>query len=403
MKTLKKSQIKSLITRYLLLSFLIAVVTSVSITTYVLFLDSHGMNPWQINLINSAFMATIILMEMPTGSFADKFGRHRSISVSFFLVTLGLSTYYLSKSFEMFIVAEILTGLALTFSSGALEAWLVDSLKFHGLVHLKFKLFRKEIYFVSAGVIIGSLTGSYLGNYNLAWPWILGALISFLAGIYSLTIKEDYNENGYKTPKNGLLKQIKIACSHGFNNRHIVSYMFLGSIFNLAIQAINMQWTLIFRDKYLMEVKYLGWMFVFVALIASLGGTLSKYSLRLFKDEKKTLAFTQILTSLFIIVLALANGLITALSFFFLHELTRSLFKPIKQSFLNDHIQSETRATVLSLDSMMVKVGSFIGLLASGWIAKNYSIETAWFSSGLFLLVALLIFLWPRKKNKNGP
>jgi len=397
MKTLKKLSCISVANNYLILSFLIMLAASFSFATYIPFLVNRAMDLWQINVINSFFMGTIILMELPTGSFADKFGRHRSVTLSCFLMTLGLLVYFFSENFWIFVAAEVIIGLAKTFASGALEAWLVDSLNAQGLGHLKEKLFRQEAYFSSSGIILGSLMGSYVGNSDLAWPWLMGASLSLLIGLYSLTLKEPYHNPEKKRVKESLTKQIQIAWGHGFSNRSLVSFMVLGAILAVSVQALNMQWTIVFQKQYGLEIKYLGWIFTAIALSASLGGHLSKYSRRLFKDENKSLAFTQIITALMIIVLTQISGLATTISFFLLHELSRGAFKPLKQSFFNNHLVAETRATVLSLDSMITKIGSLIGLLLSGFIANTYSIQIAWLASGLFLLGASLYFFLPKR------
>ena len=401
MKTSKKLSCVSVANNYLILSFLITLAASFSFATYIPFLVNRAMNLWQINVINSFFMGTIILMELPTGSFADKFGRHRSVTLSCFLMVIGLLVYFLSENFWIFIAAEVIIGLAKTFASGALEAWLVDSLNAQGLGHLKEKLFRQEAYWSSMGIILGCLIGSYVGNSNLAWPWLMGAIISLIIGLYSLTLKEPYHNPETKRVRESLVKQIKIACGHGFNNRNLVSFMILSAVLAISVQALNMQWTVVFQNEYGMEVKYLGWIFSAIALTASLGGHLSKYSRRLFKDENKSLAFTQVITALMIIILTQISGLVTTLSFFLLHELGRGAFKPLKQSFFNNHLVSETRATVLSLDSMITKIGSLIGLLLSGFIANTYSIKIAWLASGLFLLGASLYFFLPKKTTET--
>ncbi|MEI6528961.1 MAG: MFS transporter [Candidatus Falkowbacteria bacterium] len=401
MKTLKNLSSSSAGRTFLILSFLIMFSVSFSFATYIPFLVARGMNLWQINVINCFFMATIILMEMPTGSFADKFGRHRSITLSCFISAAATLTYFCANSFWIFILAEIIAGLGKTFSSGALEAWIVDSLKAEGLIHQKEKLFRQETYFCSAGVIIGSLTGSYIGNYNLAWPWLASALLSFLVGLYSLRLKESYHDPALKRVKTGLIKQIKIGWQHGFNSRKIISFMILGAVLALSIQALNMQWTIVFQKSYHLETKYLGWIFIGIALSDAWGGNLSKYSRRFIKDESRSLAFTQVLTALVIIVLTQISGLAATLSFFFLHEMTRGAFKPLKQSYFNDQLLSETRATVLSLDSMINKIGSLFGLLISGYLANTFSIHLAWLASGIFLLTASLIFILPKRPATN--
>lgn len=403
MKTLKKTSNSSAGRTFLILSFLIMFSASFSFATYIPFLVERGMDLWQINVINCFFMATIILMEMPTGSFADKFGRHRSITISCFISAAATLTYFLADCLWLFVIAEIIAGLGKTFSSGALEAWVVDSLKAEGLMDQKEKLFRQETFFCSAGIIVGVLTGSYIGDYNLAWPWLASAAMSFMVGIYSLRLKENYHDPTLNVIKPSLIGQIKIAWRHGFASRKIINFMILGAILALAIQALNMQWTIVFQKDYHLETKYLGWIFIGIALADTCGSSLSKYCRRLIKNESQSLALTQIFTALMIIVLTQISGLTATLSFFFLHEMSRGAFKPLKQSYFNDQLLSETRATLISLDSMINKIGSVIGLLISGYLANTYSINTAWLVSGIFLLLASLFFFLPKRSvfSKN--
>lgn len=398
MKTSKKSLATSVSRTFLTLSFLIMLSVSFSFATYIPFLVNRAMNLWQINVINCFFMATIILMEMPTGSFADKFGRHRSITISCFLSGAGALTYFFADCFWLFIFAEVIAGIGKTFASGALEAWVVDSLKAKGLANEKDKLFRQETFYSSAGAIIGSLAGSYAGDYNLTLPWLMSAALSVSVGLYSLTLTEPYHDSSIKRENIGLVTQIRLACQHGFSNRSLVGFMVLGAVLALAIQALNMQWTIVFQKDYHLETRYLGWIFIGIALFQALGGYLSKYSLRWVNNGSKSLAITQIITAIMIICLTLVSGLVGTLCFFFLHELSRGAFKPLKQSFFNDQLLSETRATVLSLDSMINKIGSLIGLLVSGFLANTYSINIAWLISGLFLLIVSLFFFIAKKQ-----
>lgn len=386
---------------YLLISFLLSLTSSFCFVTYVPFLIEHNMNLWQINVINSFFMATIILMEMPTGSFADKFGRHRSLALSCFLLALSYFSYQGANSFWLFIIAEIIAGISKTFASGALEAWMVDSLILQKKLHLKQRIFNLESYFVSAGTIIGSLSGAYVGNFNLSWPWFLGGVFAAALGIYSLALKEtdrDLNESKIIRSFHG---QIKNSWKQGFANSQLTIIMVLGATLALSVQAINMQWTIFFQRQYNLETKYLGWIFVAIALTQAGGASLVKYSLRFAKSQTGILALTQILTAILIIILTQISGLTITLSFFLMHEVSRGLFKPLKQSFFNDHLISANRATSLSLDSMITKVGSLVGLLISGLIAETWSIKIAWLCSGIFLLLTAVWFIYQHKKTST--
>jgi sugar phosphate permease len=75
----------------------------------------------------------------------------------------------------------------------------------------------------------------------------------------------------------------------------------------------------------------------------------------------------------------------TALVFFLLHEVLRGVFGPIKDAYLHDNIPSEVRATVVSFESLAHHVGGAIGLMVTGFVAKQYGIPAAWLLSGIAL------------------
>jgi len=95
-------------------------------------------------------------------------------------------------------------------------------------------------------------------------------------------------------------------------------------------------------------------------------------------------------------VLAVACGLLTnffvVVSLYLLYGVAVGLALPVKQAYLNAHIPSAQRATVLSLDSMFASSGGVVGQTAWGWVARTRSIGTAWAWSGLTLLLAIPLY-----------
>lgn len=396
MKKLINNQVVAI---YLTFSGLFTFALAFFFATYAPFLVEKGMNLWQINVINSFFMLFIILAEMPTGSFADRFGRHHSITISCFLFMISFLVYYFSKSFWLFILAEVIGAIAQTFISGAAEAWLVDSLKARGEFHLKEKVFRRELNSKAVGTMFGCVFGSWLGDINLSWPWLATAFFMFIAGIFSLIfIKENYrNETGEKV-KLGLNHQIKEACHYGLKNKELLYVMSFGAIIACSVQALNMQWPLVFKNSFNFSSSYLGYLFVFISVSVALGGKFSKRFKNWFKNDKLLLVIPQLVTAIAIIVVSRVNGVFMVTSVFLLHEFGRGMFTPIKQDYMNNRIESKNRATILSLESMFVKLGALIGLIVSGFIASGFGISSAWLISGIFLFFGVIIFFMITKK-----
>src|SRR6185369_4258736 len=98
---------------------------------YVTFLIHNGLNLFQVNLVNAIFFLTLFLCEIPTGAFADIFGRKTSFVAACGMLCASMFVYGSSHTFFGFVLAEMLGAVGTTFRSGAFQAWLVDSLKHH--------------------------------------------------------------------------------------------------------------------------------------------------------------------------------------------------------------------------------------------------------------------------------
>lgn len=385
---------------YLGLNCLIALGMSFFFVTYVPFLEEKGMNLLEINIINAFFMIFVVLSEMPTGSFADNFGRNRSLSIACLLLSLGFFIYFFSSSFLVFIIAEIMLAFGHTFYSGALEAWMVDSLTIRGEKQLISKVFMYEPTFKSIGLITGVLIGSYLGEFNLSLPWIVSALLMFVIFILSLFLRENYKVlKSASSEKHNLVKEVKTAWNYGIMNKDLLFVMFFGACLTFSVQALNMQWPLVFKNEHGFNSFQLGWLFVGMAISLSIGAHLS-YKLKKLLNEKQAIIIPQIITAIAIIACSYVSLTNAMISFFLIHELGRGIIRPLQQEFINNRLQSKNRATLLSLNSIFTRGGALLGLLFSGIIAEAATISIAWFLSGLILLLIVIFFsLYFKKKE----
>lgn len=121
-----------IINQYLILTGLFNLGTSMAVATYVTFLMWRGLDLFQVNLVNVVFFTTMFFFEIPTGAFADRYGRKKSYVIACFLFSMGEIVYSLSYTMTGFICAEMLAGIGRTFANGAFHAWFVDTLKYHG-------------------------------------------------------------------------------------------------------------------------------------------------------------------------------------------------------------------------------------------------------------------------------
>jgi MFS family permease len=126
------------------------------------FRDWGGVPLGRILLLNAWFMAWNFLLEVPTGSVADRFGRKASLCLGTGLGALGTLVYVSAPRFEVFLLAEIVFALSWTLNSGADEALLYDSLAAEGRAAEAPRAFARLESCKLAGIVAGALCGSVL-------------------------------------------------------------------------------------------------------------------------------------------------------------------------------------------------------------------------------------------------
>ena len=91
--------------------------------------DERGLSLAQITLLEVPLFLLIVLIEVPTGAIADRFGRKVSLMLASAILALAMFVYGIATSYPLILVSNLAWGLAFTFRSGADTALLYDSLQ----------------------------------------------------------------------------------------------------------------------------------------------------------------------------------------------------------------------------------------------------------------------------------
>lgn len=160
------------------------------IPVIVLFYESQGLSIAQAVLLKAILSAAIFVGEIPSGYFADQFGRKNSLVLGASLWLVGWLIYCTQGSFSWFAWAEILTGLGGSLISGADSAIAYDSL-------LALNRTEKYAAWEGKGVAIMGITeavcglmGAWVAQWDLRYPFYLQTLcIGAYLGL-ALTLRE---------------------------------------------------------------------------------------------------------------------------------------------------------------------------------------------------------------------
>ncbi|MFW0862642.1 MAG: MFS transporter [Candidatus Komeilibacteria bacterium] len=383
---------KKIIRQYMWLTSIDHLFMGLHTAIYVTYLLSNGLDLLQVNLVNVAFMVSVFILEIPTGAIADLFGRKVSFVSSSVVMALGFIWYGITDNFVGFVIAEITIALAVTLTSGAFRAWLVDSLQYHSWPGELSDVFRLEGRCRNVATLLGGLIGAYIGAVSLSLPMIITGIgflgLAFLAAVI---VREDYF-----TPKK--LSEVKVwwnlkeiattSVSYGLKHKIVFMVITATTVFNLGFPAFNMYWQPQFSE-YLSNTEYLGYVWVFVVLTAMIGNELVRFFTKKFPRQKIGFVVIGLVVGLFMVVAAMSNTLSILVLGFMGHEMMRGLIRPYVDTTIQESIPSKTRATVDSFVHMIATGASGIGLVMSGLIAKYYSIDTAWLISGLIIILAM--------------
>jgi len=360
---------------------------------YVSFLISNGLDLFEINLVNLVFYVTLFLTEIPTGAFADVFGRKVSHITACALLAISMLVYGLSSSFIFFAVAESIGAVALTFSSGAFDSWFVDRIKHYGYNGKLDKAFARAGQIGRVCGIASAYVGAALADINMVIPWFAASALFVVSGLVALFIKEEYFVRQKLSLTAGLRdmgKTIQSSLCYCRDNLNVRFVIIITTIQLFVLQAPNMQWQPFFK-RWLSGQIGLGIIYVLISVSVLLGSFVAPWLLRKVRCERKTLLMTQSLIALGIILPVLSERFLPALLIFLVHEFARGIFDPIKKSYLHQNITQKERATIQSFESMAHHLGGAGGLLISGLLAKSFGISVSWVVVGMALLLGSLL------------
>ncbi len=354
------------------------------------------------------FSITIFLFELPTGGFADKYGRITIYRISRIIYMISLFVLLIFNSIISLFFAMFLYGISRALSSGTMEAWYVDM---HEKINQSDEL-TKSMSIVAgvapAAIGIWTLLGGIIpdlnitfdslnlyGSYNLN---ILIAILAILLHLFlSIILFKDSPSQSKKETVEEYFKNLITIFKKSNSLKYLIGISFFLGIGLCAIESFwqpKVQQVSPNSPSFILGV--LATFYFFAASIGSLFSTkLTKYL-----GEKKTLFFMKFLHGIALIGLSYSASLlgftIGFISIFIFHG---ALNGP-HQTLLHKSIPSEYRSSFLSIDSLSLQLGGGLASLILGWIAQYNSISLVWQIAGVCIILSSLLYL-PIKKTEE--
>jgi MFS family permease len=337
----------------------------------------------QMGFLVSASLTAVLLFEIPTGSFADIYGKKTSIIIGSFVSLIGLGFLAFGSDFAAFAVGFLLLGIGRSFRSGAENALLYDWLSSVEKQHEYTKhQSRLQAAFVAIDIISGSV-GFLLFGLNVRLPFIISFASMVLVIIVQFTLREIATgarprESAFTIYADQIREGLRIVARSqilmwlmGFTLIYSLANLFFGSALNLP---------------FLQEVK--GFTTNQLAIMGLIWNVIQTVSLFFVSHAEAKMGPSisifaiVILTPLLFLGLLLSKNFILSSIFIGLYYSSMSFREVIIDAYLNARISSQYRATVLSIASMIVSSLAIFTLPVLGSLVDRSSL-----TAGLWLLV----------------
>jgi MFS family permease len=345
------------------------------IAIMVVYLQRRGLSLSQIYSLIAVYYGSVVLLELPTGAIGDHFS-HRLAAVSGYFLTAGMFfALGFSGGYWYYLAALLVGSLGMTLVSGNDTASLFA-------LSSDFKQDQSQVKFWVAVVqVISTALGSILLRVSLALPFWINGLFMLAAGFFMISARSLPQNRSAGHPVATLARAMQYAVSHATVRRVLVLVGALGAFF------LGIKW---FFNPMLQGLHIpLGWWgsLIGFTLIAPLAG------IWFYRRERKQLPLW-----------ALTVGFAAVVGFFGLTSIglwplvalymAMAIYGYLDTSLsvrLNAAIQITERASILSVASLLQRLGTSIYIPIAGLVLGKSSLETVMLGTA----GALILFMVP--------
>ncbi len=199
-------------------------------------------------------------------------------------------------------------------------------------------------------------------------------------------------EEPYKPTKKFNIKNYFKHLKEGFvyfSKSPYIKYIALLSLFVSAAISISLSMSSVYFEKILIPVSFIG-ILAFVASMVTAFSSKKAHALEKFFGERKSLILIQLLA---IVALFLIASLVPYYGYllYLIIPFISGFSGVILGDYVNHHIKSSHRSTVLSINGMFSNFGIFILFPLVGFLEDSYGFSNSFLIFGAIVLLGLFI------------
>lgn len=347
--------------------------------------DEIGLSLTEILSLQVFFSAASVVMEYPSGYISDRLGYRWALIVACLFGLAGWSLYLVADTFFGILLAELLLGVSYAFISGSDTALLFEILRAQGRVDLYTRCDGRMVGWAQGGEAAGALCAGLMYAHWPLLPFVAQIGVWIVALGLCLSLKEPKAESS--GPVASHLAEAVSVCKFAFRESPAIRGTILNGML-LGLASFYMVWLV---QPYMQECRVpLAWFgpaWAGANLVVALAASQSHRAERVFG-----LAGMQVFLFAMIIIAYLGLGATSAVGgflFYYLLTAMRGLQGPLMRSHLQILSHRGNRASILSLHSLVFRLGFVLTGPLVGLLADSQGLSVTFFYLAGFFAVAL--------------
>lgn len=369
------------------------------------FLRSLGYDATLMGLLSTVSSMTVLIAALPMGYLADMLGRKRSLVISGLLIGPSIILMVVFPSVTMLIIMNILMGVGSSLGSVTSGPFLMEN---------SGELERTYLFSISSGLrmaafSVGDWVGGYLptwfgGLFNVspvsttayAWAIAMAGALVIIAVIPRLLLKR----NTLPFEERSIFAPLSYAREHPGMLTKLLLPMFVTSIgAGLIMPFMN----IFFSKVHNQPDPVIGTMFAWGSLAMGVGLILAP-ALADRYGKIKVVVLTQGISIPFLILLGFSPVFSLSALAYYVRLTLMNMSSPIYQTFVMERVESESRATVASLNSMVHSFGRAFSPVISGWMQVNYGFGPPFIGTIILYVIAIVMyFMFFMRGHETAP
>lgn len=345
----------------------------------------------QIMLLQAWFGLWVMLLNIPTGAIADHIGRKKALILSALFHIAFVIVYTSTPNFYMFMLGEVIAAVSVSLLAGAQEALVYDTMKNAKEEKKSKKVFGNLYIAFLLGIMFAAPAGSIIAaKFGLRAPMLLMTIPFSIAAIIALTFKETETKRTAKRRVKDYIHTMKEGIAEFHNNKTLKILAFD----TIAISTIA--YFIIWLYQPMLKqagigIAYFG--IVYAALVLSQIISIKNFERieKLLGSKEKLLFLSAAIMGIMLIIGGLTTFVPAVLLAIIIGGGLGLSRGALFTSYMNKHIESAKRATVLSV---VYTIGGIVGVAAKpvvGFMTEwslNYTLIILGAAAIIFALVS---------------